>query len=75
MKLPDRGELEADVERLEEALRAATGRGDEEAVDELTLQIRVKQHWLRKCRDDHWKDYYRDTKRKELDGWGKTGAR
>lgn len=73
--MPEPAEIEARIVRLEGELSEAKERGDTEAVDEIVLQIRIEQHWLRKVTDDRWREFYEIAGKKTLDEWGKTGAK
>ncbi len=75
--IPTLPELEAERDRLVAEREAAEARDDKEAVTELTLQIRTKEHWINKARtsDEGWREYYEKTSGKLLDEWGKTGSK
>jgi len=75
--VPSLAELESERERLVAEREAAKERGDREVVEELTLQIRTREHWINKAKrkDDGWREYYEKTSGKLLDEWGKTGSK
>ena len=70
-------ELTAERDTLIAERDAAEARGDKSEVEELTLQIRTKEHWIQKAKrgEDRWREYYEKTSGKILDEWGKTGSK
>jgi hypothetical protein len=74
-RIPSKEDLEVEIRRIEGETEEAAKRGDEAAVEELTLQLRVRRHWLNKLQDGRWKEYYRARGEKHLDEWGKSGAK
>lgn len=68
--------LQQELTRLYAEREQAEASEDEAAVTELTLQIRTREHWLRKSEgyDDSWRAYYEKSSGNLLDEWGKQGG-